>query len=50
MLRIIRKFLHPIAQLRRMKVFCGLRIRDAALLDQPLSSSYRRITRASNNA
>jgi hypothetical protein len=36
MLRIVRKLLHPIAQLRRMntKVFCGLRIRSAAFLDQ----------------
>ena len=36
-LRIICKLLHPIAQLCRMnaKVFRRLRIRNAALLDQP---------------
>jgi hypothetical protein len=40
-LRIIRKLLHPTPQLRRMntKVFRRLRIRHAALLNQPDCSS-----------
>ena len=39
MLRIVRKRLHPIAQLRRMhlQVFGRLRVRDPAIPDQPHS-------------